>query len=107
MKKFLFILLGIYGASLSLSLYAQEAKKEKGMVTEETLIPKISVAHNTVYIKNAPANAKLQVITIVGNKVCEFDVNGDGRDELSFPLNLPRGIYIFKLEGMVRKFVIQ
>ena len=107
MKKLLLILLGIGCASLSLSLYAQEAKKEKGTMTEETLGIEMSVVHNTVFIKNPPANAKLQIITIVGNKVREIEVNGNGQDEVSYLLNLPKAIYIFKLEGMVRKFVIR
>jgi len=107
MKKRL-LLLGLCCASLlPLSLYAQEAKKEKGTIVEETLSPEMSVANNAVYIKNAPANAKLQIITIVGNKVREIEVNGNGRDEVSYTLNLPKAIYIFKLEGMVRKFVIR
>ena len=104
MKKVLLILLGIACASLSLSLYAQEAKKEKGTMMEETLSPEMSVANNTIYIKNAPVNAKLQIITIVGNKVREIEITDR---EFSQVLNLPKGIYIFKLEGMVRKFFIK
>jgi len=106
MKKLLLILLGIACTSLSLSLYAQEAKKEKGILTEEALSPEMEmyVSNNTVYVKNAPAGAKLQIITIVGNKVREIEITG--RD-FSRELNLPKAFYFFKLEGMVRKVVIK
>ena len=106
MKKLLLILLGIGCTSLSLSLYAQEAKKEKGIVTEEALSLEMQmyVFNNTVYVKNAPTGAKLQIITIVGNKVREIEITNP---DFSQVLNLPKAIYIFKLEGMVRKFVIK
>ena len=110
MKKFLFILLGI--TALSLSLYAQDAKKEKGImevITEETetLNPEMYVSNNVLYIKNAPRGAKLHIITIVGNKVREINIHDtDVSYELS-QWNLPKAIYIFKLEGLVRKIVIR
>ena len=106
MKKLLLVLLGICCTSLSFSLYAQEAKKEKGMIMEEALSPEMQmfVSNNTVYVKNAPKGAKLQIITIVGNKVREIEITNP---DFSQVLNLPKAIYIFKLEGMVRKFVIR
>ena len=105
MKKLLLILLGIACSSLSLSLYAQQVKKEKGIVTEEALPEmKMYVDNNTVYVYNAPAGAKLQVITIVGNKVREIEINDRNFSQV---LNLPKAIYILKLEGMVRKVVIK
>jgi len=107
MKKLLLILLGICCVSLSFSLYAQQAKKEKTTVKEEALAPEMSVVNNVLYIQNAPVGAKLQIITIVGNKVREIEINDkEVRYELN-QLNLPKAIYIFKLEGTVRKFVIK
>jgi len=106
MKKFLLIL-GICCTPLSLSLYAQQAKKEKGILTEEAVSLEMYVFNNTLFIKNAPAGAKLQIITIVGNKVREIEIpGGDVSFELS-EFNLSRGIYIFKLESMVRKLIIR
>ncbi|GHV56468.1 hypothetical protein FACS1894182_03070 [Bacteroidia bacterium] len=104
MKKFLFILLGICLTS-SLSLFAQQEKKEKGAVME-TLTPEmyVDVATNILYIKNAPIGAKLQIITIVGSKVREIEIHSR---EVAYELNLPKAIYIFKLEGIVRKVVIK
>ena len=104
MKKFLFILLGICFTSLSLSLYAQEAKKEKGMMTEEAPVPNMRVVDNILYVTDAPVGSKIQIISIVGNKVREITVQ---ESNTSYVLNLPKTIYIFKMEGMVRKFVIK
>ncbi|MDR0542946.1 MAG: hypothetical protein LBH19_12160 [Dysgonamonadaceae bacterium] len=106
MKKFLLILLGIGFTSLSLSLHAQQAKKEKGVVME-THSAEMYIANDILYIKNAPVGAKLQIITIVGNKVREIEIQSrDVACELN-RFNLPKAIYIFKMEGIVRKFVIK
>ncbi|MDR1526879.1 MAG: hypothetical protein LBS46_04305 [Dysgonamonadaceae bacterium] len=104
MKKFLLILLGICLISPSLSLHAQQVKKEKERVSEEIQSPEMYVSNNTLYITNAPIGAKLQIITIVGNKVREIEIQSRN---VTHELNLPKAIYIFKLEGMVRKFVIK
>ena len=107
MKKLLLILLGICCTSLTLSLYAQQTKKEKVIPTEETLSPEIQmyVSNNTVYVKNASVGAKLRIYSIVGNKVCEIEITNNR--EFSQILNLPNAIYIFRLEGTTRKFVIR
>ena len=106
MKKLLLILLGICCTSLSFSLYAQQAKKEKGTVTEEVIAPEIKlyVYNNTVYVNNAPVGAKLQIITLLGSRMREIEITDE---EFSQVLNLPKAIYIFKLEGKVWKAVIR
>ncbi|MDR2806057.1 MAG: hypothetical protein LBB85_10580 [Dysgonamonadaceae bacterium] len=104
MKKLLLILLGICLASSSLSLYAQQAKKEKGMITEGVVVPEMYVSNNVLYIKDAQVGSKLQIITIVGNKVREIEIQSK---DVAYELNLPKAIYIFKLQGIVRKFVIK
>ena len=106
MKKLLLILLGICCTSLSLSLYAQQTKKEKGIVTEEVLVPEIKmyVSNNTVYVLNAPIGAKIQIFTLLVTKIREIEITNQ---EFSQVLNLPKAIYIFKLEGKAWKFVIR
>jgi len=106
MKKLLLILLGIGCMSLSPSLYAQQAKKEKEIVTEEALTPEIEmfVFQNTVYVKNAPIGAKLQIFSLLGNKMREIEITDR---EFSQALNLPKAIYVFRLEGKVLKIVIR
>jgi hypothetical protein len=44
------------------------------------------------------------VITIVGNKVLDIEVKSTN---MTCVLDLPKAIYIFKLDGVVRKFVIK
>lgn len=104
MKKFLLIIACLLPVASQVSLYAQHTKKEKVVVTEETLMPELQVVNNTLYIKNAPIGAKLQIITIVGNKVREIEIRSS---DMVYELNLSKAIYIFKLEGVVRKFVIR
>jgi hypothetical protein len=104
MKKFLFLsLLGFCLASSALSLRAQPVKSGKDRGVETILVPEMYLSNNILYIKNAQPGAKLQIITIVGNKVREIELqNRDG----AYELNLPKAIYIFKLQGIVRKFII-
>ncbi|MDR0682293.1 MAG: T9SS type A sorting domain-containing protein [Dysgonamonadaceae bacterium] len=102
MKRFsLVIVLLILSAQVF--LFAQE-KKERATVVEEVVLPELNVVNNILYIKNAPVGAKVEIITIVGNKVCRIEMKSQ---EGIYELNLPKAIYIFKLEGVVRKFVIR
>jgi hypothetical protein len=105
MKKILLIILGFSLIAPPLSLLAQSVKKEKGAVANEIAVaPEMYVSDNILYIKDATIGAKLQIITIVGNKVREIEIQS--RD-VAYELNLPKAIYIFKLQGIVRKFVIK
>jgi hypothetical protein len=104
MKKALPFLLASLLFLPSLSLSAQSAKPGKGTAAGTTPTPEMFVANNILHVRNAPEGAKLQIITIVGNKVREIEIPST---EVAYELNLPKAIYIFKLEGMVRKFVIK
>ncbi|GHU67328.1 hypothetical protein FACS189413_01890 [Bacteroidia bacterium] len=103
MRKLLLIVTLLFTLTLQFSLEAQN-RKEKANVEDVSILPELSVINNILYVKNAPVGSKLQILTIVGNKVREIEIRTS--DE-SFELHLPKAIYIFKLEGMVRKFVIR
>ncbi|MDR1682278.1 MAG: hypothetical protein LBS25_02665 [Candidatus Symbiothrix sp.] len=104
MKRFLFIVALLLTLSSQIPLWAQ-SRKEKAAQEEVSAVPELSVNNNNILsIKNAPVGAKLQILTIVGNKVREIEIRSS---EESYELHLPKAIYIFKLEGMVRKFVIR
>ncbi|MCL1937188.1 MAG: hypothetical protein FWF52_02185 [Candidatus Azobacteroides sp.] len=104
MKRFLLIIMFSSLLLAQNALFAQYKRDRANGGVEETISPEMNVVNNILYIKNAPIGAKLQVISIVGNKVREIEMkNSEG----VYELNLPRAIYIFKLEGMVRKFVIR
>ncbi|MDR0413737.1 MAG: hypothetical protein LBH61_08060 [Dysgonamonadaceae bacterium] len=102
MKRFLFVII-LLVLPVQVFLFAQE-KKERKVVIEEITLPELNVIDNILHIKNAPVGAKVEIITIVGNKVRQIEIKSK---EVAYELNLPKAIYIFKLEGVVRKFVIR
>jgi hypothetical protein len=102
MKKIMLVCALLLVASPHFLLSAQE-KKAKTIVNEVTL-PELTVIDNVLYIKNAPVGSHVEIITILGNKVKEIPVKSNND---SYELRLPRAIYIFKIEGIVRKFVIK
>uniref|UniRef100_UPI00070279C9 T9SS type A sorting domain-containing protein n=1 Tax=Candidatus Symbiothrix dinenymphae TaxID=467085 RepID=UPI00070279C9 len=79
-------------------------KARNGTPVAETATPELTVTNNTLHIKNATIGSKLEIITIVGNKVLQIEMQTTNS---TYELNLPKAIYIFKLEGVVRKFVIK
>jgi hypothetical protein len=103
MKRFFLSVTLLLFVSFQVFLFAQN-KREKFPVTEEIVLPELNVVNNILYIKNAPVGSRLEVITIVGNKVLEIKIKSSNS---SHELNLPKAIYIFKLEGVVRKFIIK
>jgi hypothetical protein len=103
MKKLFYLIALLLLVSSPVFLFAQE-KKDKVLVTEEVILPELSVANNILYIKNAPVGRRVEVITIVGNKVLEIEIKSTN---VTHVLELPKAIYIFKLDGVVRKFVIK
>lgn len=103
MKKILLIIFSIIFIML-VPIYSQDKKEEVSVVETTQQSPELSLADNILYVKNAPIGSKIEIITIVGSKIKEIEVKSS---EGSYELNLPRAIYIFKLEGTVRKFVIR
>ncbi len=102
MKRYILIIIFLFSLVAPQVLLSQE-KKEKVEVSEE-MLPELSVVDNVLYVKNAPIGSTIEIITIVGNKVHEIELKSR---ESSYQLNLPKAIYIFKLNGVVRKFVIK
>jgi hypothetical protein len=86
-------------------VFSQEKQNKKTQETvTETLVPEMSVTDNKLTLKNAPVGKQLVIYTIIGNKVRQIEIKSPN-DE--FELKLPRAIYIFKLDGIVKKFVIK
>lgn len=104
MKKYFVLFVVLFSSLCCFSLYSQEKRAETPVETEETPLPEMTIVENILYVKNAPVGAKIEILTIVGSKVKELKVRS--RTD-SYALNLPRAIYIFKLEGTVRKFVVK
>lgn len=102
MKRLLIFLILFVVALLPVCTFGQTTPKKPAV--EETDSPEISVVDNKLYVKNARIGSELEVITIVGNKVKSIKMK---TSQGEYELNLPKGIYIFRLEGVVRKFVIK
>ena len=91
--------------SLQSAVYSQQEVKQKPVVVADTSAIEISLVENRLLIvKNAPIGKKLEVYSIVGNKVKEFEMKTSSGEYI---LNLPRSLYIVKLGGVVRKYVIK
>ena len=103
MKRFVLIIVLLSVISIPNSLFSQE-KKERVVVIEDTPTPELSVVDNILSVKNARVGSRLEIITIVGNKVDEIEMKTTSGN---YELRLSKAIYIFKLEGVVRKFVIR
>ena len=103
MKRFIFIIVLSSVVSTQSFLFSQE-KKEQVVVIEETLTPELSVVDNVLSVKNARVGSRLEIISIVGNKVDSIEMKTSSGN---YELRLPKAIYIFKLEGVVRKFIIK
>jgi len=105
MKQIGLIFLFLMILSFQVSVFSQENKNRKEPVTiEEPATPEMNVYNNKLYITNAPVGKQVEVITIIGNKIREIRITSS---DFEYPLNLPRAIYLFKLDGMVRKFVVK
>lgn len=103
MRRYLLYLILAFVSFAFLPLQAQEAKGRAPI--EETRTPEINVVNNLLTVKNAPIGSYLEIVSIVGNKVMAIEMKStDASYDLS---NLPKAIYIFKLEGVVRKFIIR
>jgi hypothetical protein len=105
MKPIVFIILFFITCCFGTVAFAQDKQNRKQTaVTEEIVMPEMNVANNKLTLKNAPVGRRVEIFTILGNKVRLIEIKSpDGEYEL----NLPRAIYIFKLDGVVKKFVIR
>ena len=102
MKQILFIFSFFFLALFQAPLIAQDKKASADV--EESTTPKMSLVNNKLQVKNAPVGKRIEIITILGNKVKEIEIKSS---EAEFDLDLPKAIYIFKLDGTVRKFVVK
>ena len=103
MKRFILIIALSSVVSTQSFLFSQE-KKEPVVVIEEAPTPELSVVNNILSVKNARVGSRIEIISIVGNRIDSIEMKTTSG---TYELRLPKAIYIFKLEGVVRKFVIR
>ena len=105
MKRIALVIVFLVILSYRGSVFSQDNKNEKEPAAiEEPIVPKMNVVNNKLTITNAPVGKRVGVFTIIGNKVRDIQITSS---EFETELNLPRAIYIFKMDGMVTKFVIK
>ena len=105
MKRIGLVIVFLMVLSYQVSVFSQENKNRKEpFAMEEEVVPEMYVFNNKLYLRNAPVGKKVEVITIIGNKIREFQITAS---ETEFELNLPRAIYIFRMNGINKKFVIK
>ena len=107
MKHILFFILFLMLLSYQSSVFSQDNKGKKEVVTtEEQVAPEMNVYNNKLTIKNAPVGKKVLIFTIIGNKISEISItNSDFEQELK----IPKGFYVFKIDAtsVIRKVVIK
>ena len=105
MKRIASVIVFLMILSCPVSVFSQDIKnRREPVVIEEQLTPEMFVANNTLYLKNAPIGKRVEIITIIGNKIREITITSS---VIEYELNLPRAIYIFRMDGMVKKFIVK
>lgn len=105
MKKRLFSTFVITFLVLSLSVFARQERKGRVIVEPERPAVEITLLDsNVLVVKNAPIGKKIEVYSIVGNKMKEIEIKSSYGE---YSLDLPKSIYIIKLGEIVRKYVIK
>ena len=105
MKPLAFTILFLFACCFGTVTFAQDKPNRKpAVVAEELVVPEMNVINNKLTLKNAPTGRRVEIFTILGNKVRQIEIKSPDEEH---ELNLPRAIYIFKLDGVVKKFVIR
>ena len=95
---------------LCLSLLAFQAHAQQANTVPSVFVQqvdnsiKVSAVDSQIIVSNAPAKSKLEIYNIVGSKVKEIEMKQPSGE---YPVSLPKGYYIVRIEGVVRKIVIR
>jgi hypothetical protein len=105
MKPIVFTIIFFFSCCLGTVTFAQDKQNRKQTaVAEEVVMTEMILDNNKLTLKNAPVGRRVEIFTILGNKVRQIEIKTPNGD---YELNLPRAIYIFKLDGVVKKFVVR
>jgi hypothetical protein len=104
MKKRIGILLCCLGL-LALQAQAQQANTVPSVFAQKVDNSiKVTAVDNRIIVSNVPEKSKLEIYNIVGSKVKEIEMKQSSGE---YPVTLPKGYYIVRIEGIVRKIVIR
>lgn len=101
------IVLSAFIALCSFPLLAQTAEEWPMATvpqTETTDSLKISFADNVIYLENAKAGSKMEIYSMLGEKVQVITVSSS---TFEHRLHLPKGYYIIRIEKLVKKVVVR
>ena len=105
MKKDLFLLLFSILVCVPVLVLAQEAKPKLPVSAEANRVAvEMIVVDNKIFVENAPVGKKIEIFSVVGVKVVEIEIKTSSSE---YPLNVPKGYYIFKINDIVRKGAIR
>jgi len=106
MRPIVFILLLFFACCFGSAVFAQDKQnKKQPAAVEEVVSPEMTVVDgNRLRVRNAPVGRKVEIFTILGNKVRQIEIKSS---EEEYELKLPRAIYIFRMDEVVRKYVIR
>jgi len=105
MKKNLFSLLFLLAyMCFQTSVLAQQDLKQKAVNGDTDHAIEMYVVGNKIYTENAPIGKKIEVLSIVGPKVAEFEIKSPNGE---YFLTVPKGFYILRLNDTVRKVAIR
>ncbi|MDR1631894.1 MAG: hypothetical protein LBR97_03285 [Dysgonamonadaceae bacterium] len=105
MKPIVLIIIFFFSCYCGTVTFAQDKQnKKQTAVAEELVMPEMILINNKLTLRNAPVGRRVEIFTILGNKVRQIEIKTPAGD---YELNLPRAIYIFKLDGVVKKFVVR
>jgi len=65
---------------------------------------KITVMQNRIAVADAPPQSVMEIYNVIGVKVKEIQLRKPSGE---YAINLPKGYYIVRIKGTVRKFVIR
>jgi hypothetical protein len=93
-----------------LGLFALQAQSQQANPVSSVFIQqvdnsiKVNAVDNRIIVSNVPVKSKLEIYNIVGSKVKEIEMKQTSGE---YPVTLPKGYYIVRIEGVVRKIVIR
>jgi len=87
------------------AVLAQETKP-KSLVNADAdrVMIEMNVVGNKIITENVPIGKKIEIFSVIGLKVAEFEIKTTSGE---YPLNIPKGYYIFKMSDIVRKVAIR
>lgn len=103
MRKILLSTVLLIFLAFQASLFAQNAKSKNVSEAPERTPIELSVAGNRIQVQNAPVGMKLEVYSVVGQKMAEMEIKSSSGE---YSVNVPKGYYIVKVGDTIRKFVI-